>query len=48
MTHHNHGGAPHPSPAILPSLLRFSVSQRLAIAGTLTALIWAAFWWATH
>jgi len=48
MTHHHHGGEPHPSPAISPSLLRFSVAQRLAVAGVLIALIWAAFWWALH
>jgi hypothetical protein len=46
--HHHHGGEPHPSPAIAPSLLRFSVLQRLALAGVLIALIWAAFWWALH
>jgi hypothetical protein len=49
MTHHHHrGGEPHPSPAISPSLLRLSVSQRLAVAGLLIALIWAAFWLALH
>jgi hypothetical protein len=48
MTYHHHGGAPHPSPAISPSLLRLSVSQRLTFAGVLIALIWGAFWWATH
>jgi hypothetical protein len=46
MTHHHHGTTPHPSAAIPPSLLRFSVSQRLAMAGVLIALIWAACWWA--
>ncbi len=48
MTHHHHGGAPHPSPAIAPSLLRLSVAQRLTFAGVLIALIWVTFWWATH
>jgi len=46
--HHHHGGAPHPSPAISPSLLRLSAARRLALAGALIALIWAAFLWATH
>jgi hypothetical protein len=49
MTHHHHdGGAPHPSPAIAPSLLRLSAPRRLAIAGALIALIWAGFLWATR
>jgi hypothetical protein len=48
MTHHHHGGAPHPSPAVSPSLLRLSVAQRLLGAGVLIALIWAAFFWATR
>jgi hypothetical protein len=46
--HHHHGDAPHPSTAIPPSLLRLSAPQRIAVAGVLTALIWAAFFWATH
>jgi hypothetical protein len=48
MTHHHHGGAPHPSPAIAPSLLRLSAPRRLAVAAVLIALIWLAFLWATH
>jgi hypothetical protein len=48
MTHHNHGGEPHPSPVISPSLLRLSAPQRLAVAGGLIAVIWVAFLWATH
>jgi hypothetical protein len=48
MTHHPHGGAPHPSPTISPSLLRLSAPWRLAIAGVLIALIWAAFLLATR
>jgi hypothetical protein len=46
--HHHHHGAPHPSPPISPSLLRFSVLQRLAIAAVPVALIWAAFLWAAR
>jgi hypothetical protein len=48
MTHHHHGGAPHPSPAVPPSLLRLSALERLAGAGVLIALIWAAVFWATR
>jgi hypothetical protein len=46
MTHHHHGGTPHPSPVISPSLLRLSAARRLAVAGALIAVIWAAFLWA--
>jgi hypothetical protein len=48
MTHHHHGGESHPSPTISTSLLRLSASMRLAIAGALIALIWAAFFLATR
>jgi hypothetical protein len=48
MTHHHHGGMPHPSPVISPSLLRLSAARRLAVAGALIAVIWAAFLWATR
>jgi hypothetical protein len=48
MTHHHHGGTPHPSPVIAPSLLRLSAARRLAVAGALIAVIWAAFLWAIH
>jgi hypothetical protein len=49
MTYHHHqGGEPHPSPAISTSLLRLSASGRLAVAGALIALIWAAYLWATR
>jgi hypothetical protein len=48
MTHHHHRGAIHPSPTITPSLLRLSVPQRLAVAGVLVAVIWAAALWATY
>jgi hypothetical protein len=46
--HHHHAGAPHPSPAISPSLLRLSVRQRLAIVAVPIALIWTVFLWAAH
>jgi hypothetical protein len=48
MAHHHHAGAAHPSPALSPSLLRLSASKRLALAGVLIALIWAAVLWATR
>jgi hypothetical protein len=48
MTHHHHGGAPHPSPTVSPSLLRLSAPRRLAVVSALIALIWAAFFWATR
>jgi hypothetical protein len=46
VSHHHHAAGSHPSPAISPSLLRLSAVQRLAIAGVLIALIWAAAFWA--
>jgi hypothetical protein len=48
MTHHQHGATPHPSAAVSRSLLRLSAPQRLAIAGALIALIWAAFFCAAR
>jgi len=48
MTHHHHGGEPHPSPGISPSLIRLSAPRRLMLAGVVIALIWAAFLWATR
>jgi hypothetical protein len=46
--HHHHGGDAHPSPTLSPSLLRLSAVYRLVLAGAMTALIWAAYLWATH
>jgi len=47
MSHHHHRhDVPRPSAAIGASLLRLSAAQRLAIAGIVIALLWAAFWWA--
>jgi hypothetical protein len=48
MALHHNGGKPHPTPAISLSLLRFSALQRLALAGSLIVLIWAAALWATR
>ena len=47
MSYHHHAAGPH-LPAISPSLLRLSAAQRLAIAGALIALIWAAAFWAVR
>jgi hypothetical protein len=44
MTHH-HGGEAHPSPTISPSLLRLAAPERLAVAGIVIAVIWAAVLW---
>jgi hypothetical protein len=44
--HHHHAGEAHPSPMLPPSLLRLSAAKRLALAGVLIALIWAAALWA--
>jgi hypothetical protein len=46
MTLHHHGGEKHPSPPLGTSLLRLSAARRLAVAGVLIALIWAAALWA--
>jgi hypothetical protein len=46
MTRHHHGDAPHPPPAVLPSLLRLSSVQRLALAAVVIALMWGAVLWA--
>jgi hypothetical protein len=45
--HHLHPpGERHPHAEAAPSLLRFSVPQRLMIAAVLAAAIWAAVLWA--
>jgi hypothetical protein len=46
MIHHHHGGEAHPSPALLPSLLRLSLSARLALACGPIAMILIATLWA--
>ena len=46
--HHHHDGTTHPSPTIAPSLLRLSAAQRIAAAGVLIVLIWAAVLWAIY
>jgi len=48
MIYHHHHGETHPPPTITPSLLRLSVPQRIAVAGVLIALIWAAVLWAAY
>jgi hypothetical protein len=44
--HHHHPGHTHPPAAVMPSLLRLSVWQRLGVAGGLIVLIWLAVYWA--
>lgn len=44
--HHHHPGIGHPPAPVLPSLLRSSLGQRLAIATGLSALIWLCAYWA--
>jgi hypothetical protein len=46
MTHHHHGAEAHPASGISPSLLRLSMATRMAVAGALIAVIWAAVFWA--
>jgi hypothetical protein len=44
--HHHHPGQGHPPASISLSILRLSVAERLAAAGVLIAMIWAAVLWA--
>jgi hypothetical protein len=44
--HHHHHGSVHPPAVVLPSLLRASLAQRLAIAAGVTALLWLCALWA--
>jgi hypothetical protein len=48
MTQHHHVGEAHPSPAISLSLLRLSLPKRIGLAAALIALMWTAYFWATH
>jgi hypothetical protein len=43
--HHHHHGNVHPPAAVLPSLLRGSLAQRLVLAAGLTALLWLGAMW---
>ena len=45
--HHHHHGDTHPPAPILPSLLRSSVGQRVAIAAVCAALLWLCALWAS-
>jgi hypothetical protein len=40
--HHHAPGVPHPAAALPPSLLRLPALTRLATAGAVAALMWAA------
>jgi hypothetical protein len=42
--HHHAPASPHPPAALLPSLIRQSLAQRLAIAGFVCAVLWSAVW----
>lgn len=44
--HHHHPGHAHPSPRVAPSLLRLSVTGRLAVVAVLVAVLWGAVIWA--
>jgi hypothetical protein len=44
--HHHHPGRGHPPASISPSILRLSVTERLAISAALIAVMWAAVMWA--
>jgi hypothetical protein len=44
--HHHHVGSIHPPAAVLPSLLRGSLAQRLVIAASVTAPLWLCVLWA--
>jgi hypothetical protein len=44
--HHHHLGSVHPPAAVLPSLLRSSLAQRLGLAAGLAALLWLFAAWA--
>jgi hypothetical protein len=44
--HHHHPGQGHPPASIMPSILRMSVLERLAVAAAAIALIWGATLWA--
>ena len=44
--HHHHHGSVHPPAAVLPSLLRGSLAQRLLLAASVTALLWLCALWA--
>lgn len=45
MSHHHHPGQAHPSPRVVPSLLRLSAGERLAAVAILIAALWAAVAW---
>ena len=46
MPRHSHGDAPHEAATVSLSILRLSAWERLAAAGVLIALLWAAVHWA--
>ena len=44
--HHHHHGSAHPPAIVPPSLLRSSLTQRLALAAGIAALLWLCALWA--
>jgi hypothetical protein len=44
--HHHHAGHVHPPALARPSILRLSAGERLAVAATVIAVLWAAAFWA--
>jgi hypothetical protein len=46
--HHHHAGTRHPPASVSLSILRLSAFERLAAAGGVIAVIWAAVFWAMH
>ena len=44
--HHHHPGQGHPPATVSGSILRLSAFERLAAAGAMIAVIWAAVFWA--
>jgi hypothetical protein len=46
--HHHHPGEGHPPASIALSILRLSALHRLAAAGVVIAVMWAAVIWAMY
>ena len=44
--HHHHPGHVHPPATVHASILRLSMLERVAAAGVVVGLIWAAVFWA--
>jgi hypothetical protein len=44
--HHHHPGHAHPPASVHASILRLSILERLAVAAGVSAVLWAAAFWA--